>query len=150
MSTQAVTKTNNFLPSLFDDFFKPWKEWVTDFNGGRALAPLTVPAVNISEDKDSYKVSMACPGIKKEDLKIDVDGKVLTISAESEETKEEKEKTYSRQEYNYSSFSRSFTLPETVQLDKIEAHYDDGVLKLKLPKKEEVKQASQSMQVKVQ
>ncbi|HEU4556156.1 MAG TPA: Hsp20/alpha crystallin family protein [Chitinophaga sp.] len=150
MSTQAVTKQNALFPSLFDDFFKTWRDWPLDFNGGRSFPAVTVPAVNVSEDKDKYKISMAAPGMKKEDFKIDLDGNVLTISAETEETKDEKNEKFSRQEYNYTSFSRSFNLPETIKKDKIEARYQDGVLKLQLPKKEEAKQDKASVHIAVQ
>ncbi len=149
MASQALSKSGTLFPSLFDDFFKPWKEWMTDFNGGRSFAALTVPAVNVSEEKDAYVLSLAAPGMKKDDFKIDVDNNVLTISAETEEKKEEKNEKYSRQEYNYSSFSRSFTLPDSIVKDKIEAHYTDGVLKLQLPKKEEAKKNGASMQINV-
>ena len=147
MASQALSKSSNLYPSFFDDFFKPWKEWMTDFNGGRSFGALTVPAVNVSEDKDSYKLSLAAPGMKKNDFKVDVEDNVLTISAETEEKKEEKNEKYSRQEYNYSSFSRSFALPETVEQHKIEAHYEDGILKLSLPKKEHAKKNGASMHV---
>ena len=93
-------------------------------------------------------ISVAAPGLKKNDFHINVDGNMLTISAEKEETKEEKEEeNYTRKEYNYSSFSRSFTLPQEVNREKIEASYEDGVLKLVLPKKEEVKKAVASKQI---
>ncbi|GAA0550440.1 Hsp20/alpha crystallin family protein [Chitinophaga japonensis] len=149
MASQGLSKASNLFPSLFDDFFKPWKEWGLDFNGGRSFAALTIPAVNVSEDKDSYNVSLAAPGLKKSDFKIDVDGSVLTISAEREEKKEEKGEKFSRQEYNYSSFSRGFNLPDSVNMDKIDAHYEDGVLKLKLPKKEEAKKKETSLHIDV-
>jgi HSP20 family protein len=98
-----------------------------------------VPAVNITENKNDYTVSMAVPGMKKDDFEIDIDGNMLTISSEKEESKEENDEKYTRKEYNYSSFSRSFTLPEEVNKEKIEAKYEDGVLKLVLPRKEEAK-----------
>jgi HSP20 family protein len=100
---------------------------------------MTMPAVNIVENKEDYMVSLAVPGMKKDDFNIDVEGNMLTISSEKEESKEEKEDKYTRKEYNYSSFSRSFTLPDEVNKEKIEAKYEDGVLKLMLPKKEEAK-----------
>jgi HSP20 family protein len=100
---------------------------------------MTVPPVNITENQDNYLVSLAVPGMKKDDFKIDVDGNMLTISSEKEETKEEKEKKFTRKEYSYSSFSRSFTLPDEVNREKIDAKYEDGVLKISLPRKEEVK-----------
>lgn len=134
MATNALIKPALF-PSVFDDFFKPWNEW---FDGGGSLPrTITVPAVNVVENDQNYAVSVAAPGLKKEDFHIDLSGNMLTISAEKEEEKEEKEGKYNRKEYNYSSFSRSFTLPEEVNREQIDAKYADGVLKLVLPKKEE-------------
>ncbi len=138
MKTRSLARTNDLMiPSVFDDFLRPWNEF---FDGGSYLGrTFTVPSVNIVEGKEDFKLSLAVPGMKKNDFKIDVSGNLLTISSEKEETKEEKEDDYSRQEYNYSSFSRSFTLPEEVNKEKIDATYVDGVLKLVLPKKEEAK-----------
>jgi len=136
-----LSKTTTLLPAVFDDFFKPWKD-LFDSNGGRTWVA-TVPAVNIAEDKNIFSISMAAPGMQKDDFKIDLDGDVLTISAE----KEESDETPSRQEYNYSSFSRSFTLPSTVIKDKIEAEYKHGELKLTLPKNEDAKKLAASKQI---
>jgi HSP20 family protein len=144
MSTNALIRPGRLFPSLFDDFVKPWNEW---FDTSSAI---TVPAVNITENVNDYNISVAAPGLKKNDFHINVDGNMLTISAEKEETKEEREEeNYTRKEYNYSSFSRSFTLPQEVNREKIEASYEDGVLKLVLPKKEEVKKAVASKQIEV-
>lgn len=138
MGIQALTKSSERMPLFFDDFFKPWNEWFE--NAGTAWGrTMTVPAVNITENKNDYLVSLAVPGMKKDDFKIDIDGNMLTISCEKEESKEEKDKKFTRKEYNYSSFSRSFTLPDEVNKEKIEARYEDGVLKLALPRKEEAK-----------
>jgi HSP20 family protein len=140
MSTQALTKATERMPSLFDDFFKPWNEWFDNGNiWGRVM---NVPAVNITENKDEYLVSLAAPGMKKDDFTIDVNGNMLTISSEKEERKEEKEKKFTRKEYSYSSFSRSFTLPDEINKEKIEATYEDGVLKIALPRREEAKKPS--------
>ena len=136
MSTRELTKRSELFPAFFDDFFKPWNEWM---GMGRAL---TTPAVNITENKNHFEVSVAAPGCKKSDFNIDVEDNMLTISSEKEERKEEKEERYTRKEYNYSSFSRSFTLPEDVIKDKIEAVYEDGVLRLTLPKTEQAKKAA--------
>jgi HSP20 family protein len=136
MATQALAKLSERMPTVFDDFFKPWNDW---FDGGLWGKTMNIPAVNITENKDEYLVSLAVPGMKKDDFKIDVDGNMLTISSEKEETKEEKEKRFTRKEYNYSSFSRSFTLPDEVNKEKIDAKYEDGILKLMLPRKEELK-----------
>ena len=144
MATNALTKRTNVLPSFVNDFFKPWNDW---FDNGFEKT-LSVPAVNITEKKDQYNVSVAAPGMKKDDFKIDLEGDMLTISAEREETTEEKNKQYNRREYNYSSFTRSFTLPEEVKRDKIEAKYEDGVLNLVLPKSEIAKVSAKSIAVK--
>ena len=144
MSTNALTKKTNVLPSFVNDFFKPWNDW---FDNGFEKT-LSVPAVNITENKGQYDVSVAAPGMKKDDFKIDLDGDMLTISAEKEETKEDKDKQYNRKEYNYSSFSRSFTLPEEVKQDKIEAKYENGVLTLVLPKNEHTKTTPKTIAIK--
>ncbi|MCF6405323.1 Hsp20/alpha crystallin family protein [Chitinophaga filiformis] len=146
MST-GVLKASPLLPAFFDDMFKPWKD-LFDMNSGRTWTA-TVPAVNISEEKDAYKLSLAVPGMTKADFNVDVDGDTLTISAEKEEKKESKDEKISRQEYNYSSFSRSFRLPEGVKRDGISAVYQDGVLKLTLPKKEESKTNGQVKKIEI-
>lgn len=146
MSTKALTRTSDLFPSLFDDFFKPWNELAAN-SGGFFSRALTIPAVNITEEKDEYKVSLAAPGLKKDDFNIDIEGNLLTISCEKEENKEEQKARHTRREYNYSSFSRSFTLPEDVKQDKIEAGYADGVLLLHLPKKDEAKKAALSRHI---
>jgi HSP20 family protein len=135
------------MPSLFEDFFN--KPLLDLFDGGFSSRLKNVPAVNITERKDDYLVSMAAPGLKKEDFKIAMDGNLLTISSEKEEENEEKEGRYTRQEYSYSSFERSFTLPDEVEKNKIDAHYKDGVLELVLPKKEEAKKMAVSKQIAV-
>jgi HSP20 family protein len=140
MGTQALAKMNERMPSVFDDFFKPWNEWFD--NGGILGRTMNIPAVNIVEHKNEYQVSLAVPGMKKDDFRIDVDGNMLTISSEKEESREDKEKKFTRKEYNYSSFSRTFTLPEEINKEKIEAKYDEGVLKITLPRREEAKKIS--------
>ena len=135
--SRAISKHGMF-PTVFDDFIKPWNEWFE--NGGSFSGrPMTMPAVNIVENKSDYNLSLGVPGMKKEDFNIDVEGNMLTISCEKEANKEEKEEQFTRKEYSYSSFSRSFTLPEEVNREKIEAKYEDGVLRLVLPKKEETR-----------
>ena len=128
-------------PSLFDDFFKPWNEWF-DTESSFLSRTVRIPSVNITENKDEYSVSLAVPGMKKDDFKIDVDRNMLTISCEKDETKEEQDKKYTRREYSYSSFSRSFTLPDEVNSEKIDARYEDGLLKISLPRKEEAKKSA--------
>lgn len=136
MATKALTRSM-MTPTLFDDFFKPWNEW---FDSPTLFERMkTMPAVNVKENPDNYTVSLAAPGLKKDDFKIDVEGNMLTISCEKEEKGEEKDEKYTRKEYNYFSFSRSFTLPDDVKQDAIDARYEDGVLNIKLPRLEEAK-----------
>lgn len=147
MKTQAVSKIKENTPSLFtdrmpaffEDFFKPWNNL---FDGGLLRREMNVPAVNVTEHKDHYLLSMSVPGLKKEDFKIDVEDDVLTISSEKEESKEEKDEKYTRKEYNYSSFSRSFALPEGTDKEKVAAKYEDGVLKITVPHNHVIKSPS--------
>lgn len=143
MSTKELTRRSESFPALFDDFFRPWNELL---GMGKSL---TTPAVNVSENKNHYEVSVAAPGLKKNDFNIDLEGNMLTISCEKEENKEEKDERYTRKEYSYTSFRRSFTLPEEVIKDKIEAIYEDGVLHITLPKTEEAKKATLSKHITV-
>jgi HSP20 family protein len=146
MATKALTRMNDMFPEIFEDFFKPWNE---RFNGNLWGKMLTVPAVNITEDEKSFKLSLAAPGLNKEDFHIQVDGTMLTISSEKEEKKEEKDEKMTRNEYNFTSFSRTFTVPEDVEMEKIVAQYEHGVLNLMLPKKEEAKRMMHTKNIKV-
>jgi HSP20 family protein len=125
----AVKRTER-LPALFDDFFKPWREW---FDGDWERVA-TMPSVNVSESDHDYKISLAAPGLSKEDFKVNIEGDLITISSEKTTRKEEKEDKYTRKEYNYTSFSRTFTLPENIKADKIDARYENGELMIYLPK----------------
>ncbi|HET7115883.1 MAG TPA: Hsp20/alpha crystallin family protein [Hanamia sp.] len=147
MNTRTLAKRTERMPSFFEDFFN--KPLLDLFDGGFPSGRMNVPAVNITERKDDYLVSLAAPGLKKEDFNIDVEGNMLTISSEKEQENEEKDKRYTRREYSYSSFERSFTLPDEVSKDKIDAHYKDGVLELVLPKKEEAKKMAISKKIAV-
>ena len=128
------TMKNKFrVPGLLDDFFG--SDWFNDRSNWDYQN--NVPAVNISEDKDSYEIELAAPGIEKKDFKIDLHNNVLTVSSEKKEENQQKEDNYMRKEFSYRSFSRSFTLPETVNSDKIKADHSNGVLKIHVPKKPE-------------
>ena len=137
METRALTRLSERMPSLFGDFFSPWNDLFD--NGDWQMRTTNVPAVNISEQDNQYMVTLAAPGMKKDDFKIEVDGKMLTISSEKEDSTEEKNKKFTRKEYSYSSFSRCFSLPEEIKQESIEAKYEDGVLKIALPRKEAAK-----------
>ena len=106
-----------------------------------------IPAVNIKEENDKFVLELAAPGMKKDDFKINLDNYQLTISAETKDEKKEKEDNYTRREFVYSSFSRSFTLPKTIDIEKIKADYRNGVLNIVLPKKEE--EAKLTKQIKI-
>ena len=147
MSTKLLGKSGETFPALFDDFFRPWNEWFDQ--GGIMGKTMNVPAVNIVENKDDYLVTLAVPGMNKDDFNIDVNGTMLTISCEKEEKKEEKDAKYNRKEYNYSSFSRSFTLPDEINKEKIYASYENGILKINLPKREEAKKLINSKHIAV-
>lgn len=107
-----------------------------------------VPAVNIAETENEFHVELAVPGLKKDDFKISLDKNVLSVSAEKKAENVDEGKKYSKREYSYNSFVRSFTLPETVDYGKIDAEYTDGILKLNIAKKEEAKFQSREIAVK--
>ncbi|MEO6303354.1 MAG: Hsp20/alpha crystallin family protein [Bacteroidia bacterium] len=130
-------KNENFVPTLFADIFDNakffGKNWL-EKEFGQSL-----PAVNIKESPKEFSLEFAAPGFKKDAFKVNVENNILTINAEKEEEKNEENKRFTRKEFSYNSFSRSFTLPENVNADKIDAKYNDGILKLSVPKKEETK-----------
>ncbi|HTD98048.1 MAG TPA: Hsp20/alpha crystallin family protein [Mucilaginibacter sp.] len=107
-----------------------------------------IPAVNIAETENEFHIELAVPGLKKEDFKISLDKNVLSVSAEKKIENIDESKKYSKREYSYNSFVRSFTLPETADYAKIDAEYTDGVLKLNVAKKEEAKFQSREIAVK--
>jgi HSP20 family protein len=128
------------LPTLFDDFFS--RDLFNWGNTNFSDTNTTIPAVNIKETADNYVVELAAPGMTKKDFKIELDGNKLTISSEKSGQKEEMEdEKYSLREFSYQSFQRTFNLQKDVMdIDKIEARYEHGLLHLLIPKKEEVKQ----------
>jgi HSP20 family protein len=114
-----------------NEVFKP------DWFGGMENFGNTFPAVNIRENERDFEVEIAVPGKKKEDFNIEVDNNVLTVSLDYKKEEEAKEENYTRREFSFNSFKRAFTLPETVNEEKINASYTDGILRFTLPKKEE-------------
>lgn len=128
------------LPVLFDDFFN--RDLFNWGNTNFSDTNTTIPAVNIKETAENYEVEVAAPGMTKKDFKVELDGNNLTISSERSDQKEEREdERYSRKEFSYQSFQRTFTLQKgVVDLDKIEGKYENGLLHLLIPKKEEAKQ----------
>jgi HSP20 family protein len=106
------------------------------------------PAVNIAETENEFQIELAVPGLKKEDFKISLDKNILSVSAEKKAENVEEGKKYSKREYSYTSFVRSFTLPEVADQAKIEAEYTDGILKLNVAKKEGAKAQTREISVK--
>jgi HSP20 family protein len=147
MLTKKPNRARRFQPSVynpFEGFFR--NDFMDLWNGNTS----TVPSVNIREEKNGFEVELAAPGLKKEDFNIDVEGNILTISCEKEsETKEGGDSdNFSRREYNYSSFSRSLTLPDNANVEKVSAKYSEGVLHLSIPKNTDTeKQKSQKIRV---
>ena len=137
----SITKwNNNGMTNLFDDFFsKDLWNWGL---ANHSVTNTTLPAVNIRETAENFEVEMAAPGMKKEDFRIELEGTELRISSERRSKNEMKEgERYTRREFSYQSFQRSFTLSkEVVDVDQINAKYENGVLHLLIPKKEEAKQ----------
>ncbi len=136
------------LPSVLNE------GWLTDlfdsdrfFDAEWMKRMQVVPAVNVLEKEKAFEIEMAAPGLEKKDFNITVDNGVLTISCEKEAEKEDKEKNYTRREYSYTNFARSFTLPDSVKSDEISAKYEDGVLRLILPKTDEAKVKSKAIKV---
>lgn len=135
MLMRRTTRNVPDLINIFDDFFGG------DFFTSPVLSGYrSIPAVNVRETDDEYAIEVAAPGFSKDDFKVEYHNGVLTISSEKEEKNEDKGKGYCRKEFNYSSFSRSFSVPST-QIDdsKIGAVYKDGILNVTLHKREEVK-----------
>jgi HSP20 family protein len=128
--------TRNNWPSLVDEFFG--KDLLGNlFEDG--FTGVNMPAVNIVDGKDEFRIDVAAPGLDKKDFNINLNHNVLTISSEKRNEKEEKQERYMRREFSYTSFKRSFTLPETAQFEKISANHKDGILQIAIPKKEEAK-----------
>ena len=140
----SLVKRNKSLLDNMPDFFND--AFGSDFfNWGmrnHSTTNTSIPAVNISETADSFRVEMAAPGMDKSDFKIELDNNVLTISSEKQNSNEVKEdERYTRREFSYQSFQRTFHLPkEVVDTEGIEARYQNGLLQLNIPKREEVKQ----------
>ena len=133
----TLVRYQNQMPNLFERFFNTDLEW----NRNNYSEPnTTLPSVNIKENTDAFEVEVAAPGFDKSDFNIELNNDILTISSENQTENEVKEdEKITRREFSYQSFSRSFTLPELVEDEKISAKYENGILSIKIPKKEEAK-----------
>ena len=139
-----VRRTQNWLPSIFNDFFD--NDWMVKANA-------TAPAINVFETEKEYKVELAVPGMTKEDFNVRIDednNLVITMEKKTENKEEKKEGRYLRREFSYSKFQQTMILPENVDKEKISAAVENGVLNVQLPKlsAEEVKKAEKQIEVK--
>ncbi len=134
----TLVRYQNQLPSLFDRFFNNELEGWNRNNFSDTNT--TLPSVNIRENTDTFEVEVAVPGFEKSDFNIELNNDTLTISSEKQVNEEVKEdERITKQEFSYQSFTRSFTLPELVDEEKISAKYEKGILSISIPKKEEAK-----------
>ena len=126
-----ITRNNVIFPSFVNELLRPdWFGGIDNFQG-------TLPPVNVKENEKDFELELAVPGRKKEDFNVEIDNGVMTISAEQKSENTVSDENYTRKEFGYSSFKKSFTLPKTVNTEQINASYEDGVIKFVLPKKEE-------------
>ncbi|MGB4415432.1 MAG: Hsp20/alpha crystallin family protein [Paludibacter sp.] len=134
----SLVKFSN-QPSVLDRFFDG--DLFNWSNRNFSQTNTTLPSVNIKEDADAYKVEVAAPGFEKDDFKVELNHDLLTVSSEKKIENETKEgEVFTRREFSYQSFSRSFTLPQTADGERIKASYKKGILQITIPKKEEAKQ----------
>jgi HSP20 family protein len=136
-------RSNSLLPGFSDVFDSIFND--TFFNDRMVTR---VPAVNISESEQNYHVELAAPGLKKEDFKLNLERNVLNISVEQSANHEDTRKNYSKREFSYSSFVRSFTLPESADDSQINATYTDGILRIDIAKREEAKTVRRQIDIK--
>jgi HSP20 family protein len=128
------------LPSLLSDLFSPTTLLGRDFfepDLFPARLGINLPTANITETPKEYKLELAAPGLERKDFTVEVENHTLTVSAEKEEEKKEEDKDYSRKEYSFNSFCRTFTLPENVKEGLIDAKYENGILMVIIPKQKE-------------
>ncbi|MEP3211401.1 MAG: Hsp20/alpha crystallin family protein [Maribacter sp.] len=128
----SIVKRNNLVfPALINEIFKP------DWFGGLETVGHNLPPVNIKENEGDWQLQLLVPGRVKEDFHIEIDKDVLTVSTEVKTEEVKKEGRYSRREFSFQSFKRSFTLPNTIDAENIKGDYENGILSFVLPKKEE-------------
>ncbi len=134
----TLMRVNTSLPRLLENFFENDLFDLARLNFSSTNT--TLPSVNIKEDNNGYEVEVAAPGFNKEEFNVEVNDNILTISSEKRVENETKDgQQFTHREFSYQSFKRTFTLPATVESDKIEAKYENGILHLSIPKKEEAK-----------
>jgi len=144
MKNKSIVKNNSnllpALPSLMDDFFGG--DWLDSTLATWKTFGSTLPAINVRETNEEFMIEVAAPGMTRDDFKVELDNQVLTISSQREDNREEKDEqgNYTRREFSYQSFRRSFSLPmNKVKGDEISARYVDGILHVSVPKTEDAK-----------
>ena len=125
-----IRKQAPFFPSLIDDFIN--QDWNL-----KTPSSITLPAVNIKDLEAQFEIELAVPGMKKSDFEIEVEDGLLSISSSLEEEQVTEKGKFTRREFSYNSFKRTFTIPDSVDPSNIEAQYSEGVLQLRLPKRKE-------------
>ena len=127
-------ENDKFFPTLLSDFFDNDRIFSPGWLNNEVAK--NIPAVNIKENGKEFNIELAVPGFTKKDFHVSLENNIMTISAEKEEEKIEEAEHFTRKEFSSSSFSRSFTLPKSVEFDQVDAKYSDGILKITVPKKE--------------
>jgi len=139
----GLGRTNSPLTELMDEF---WGKDISNVRGSNSAT--FIPATNIVKNEDSYRIDVAAPGFNKEHFHLDVEDELLTLKAEVKENKEESKENFTRREFSINSFNRSFTLPDGVDVEGIEANYNQGVLSVVIPLKvEEMKKKSRLINI---
>jgi HSP20 family protein len=140
---KVVKRNTGWFPSVFDEFFTDNRLDVPNYEN------FSIPAVNIQENLTNFVIELAAPGLKKENFAIEVEENVLKVSSKvaSKSESEDTEKKFTRKEFSFRNFSRTFTLPETVDVENIAASYEDGILLVTIPKKEEQKALKKMVEI---
>ncbi len=144
----TLVKVNNPISKSFDGLFRDFfQEFPSTLSKAVREEVFQFPPVNITEKSDSYLAELAAPGFEKADFKINVEGNTLTISTSKKEESSETTDKAIRKEYSYKAFRRSFTLDDKINVDNITAAYENGILKVTLPKKEETKPSTKEISI---
>jgi len=138
---------DHFFPGTHAPFYGNLFSELLDRSVGQVLGNNPIPPVNILENDQNYEIHLALPGHKKEDFNIDLEHDLLTISLEEKENEKEETRKFTRQEFRFQSFKRSFTLPDKADLNSIHAEYQDGILFIKINKKEEEKPETKKIEI---
>lgn len=136
------------MMSLFDTFFRDFEQGLRAWSGGRSLAPVMVPSVDVTETDEEVKVTADLPGLTDKDVEVTLDNDVLVIRGEKKQEREEKKRSYHLMERSYGRFERHIPLPEGLDLDRAEARFKNGVLTVTVPKLPEAKSKRRQIPVK--